>query len=210
MALKFNNEFQKRFLHSIPGLFGLLSVSIGITGIILTSFLYPNYDPMVRMISDLGTAWLSPGNNYFNTGFIISGFINIPFSIYLGGIFKSELGNERLRKFAIISSIVSNMSLSMVGLTLMYSRSLHDSYFIWHGIFALMAFSSASIYCVIYSAKMLKDKRFYKIHAYIGFVIVIFPALFYITWQPILEWTSLITLCLWNFCIAIYSLIRKY
>lgn len=194
----------------MPGLFGLLSVSIGLTGIIITYFLYPNYDPMVRMISDLGTAWLSPGNNYFNTGFIISGFIGLPFDIHLGRIFKSEHGNEKFRKFAIISSIVSNISLSMVGVTLMNSRSLHDSYFIWHGIFALMAFSSASIYCVIYSAKMLKDKRFYKIHAYIGFFIVIFPALFYISWQPILEWTSLITLCLWNFCIAIYSLIRRY
>lgn len=210
MAQKLNNEYFKRFFYSIPGLFGVLSVSIGITSIIITSFFYPNYDPTVRMISDLGTTWLSPGNSYFNMGFAVSGFIALPFHVYLGRIFKSEHGNERSRKLATCLSIVSNISLSAVGITLAYSRSLHDYYFILHGIFALIAFSSASIYCMIYSAKMLKDKRFYKFHAYIGFIVAIFPALFYISWQPILEWTSLIALCLWNFCIAIYCLLRKY
>ena len=210
MAQKITNESLKRIFYSMPGLFGVLSISIGFASIIITSFFYPNYNPTVRMISDLGTTWLSPGNSYFNMGFAISGFIALPFHVYLGRIFKSEHGNERLRKLAIGLSIVSNISLSAVGITLANSISLYDSFFILHGIFALIAFSSASIYCIIYSAKMLKDVRFYRIHAYIGFLVAIFPVLFYITWQPILEWTSLISLCLWNFCIAIYALIRKY
>ena len=215
LFLKLRKKPDNKFLNPISNLLGLLSIFIGITGIILAYLSYPNfipygpYDPRVRMVSDLGTPWLSSGYMYFNIAFFLCGILALPFYVYLWKVFKKGNSNERLTKFAFRLSLVSSACLSLVGVTLASSRYLLDPIFIVHGTFALISFASISISCLIYSAKMLHDERFYKIHAYFGFILPVFPILFYITWQPILEWTSVIMLGVWLLVMAIYVLYKK-
>ena len=200
------NFFMEKFFKFTPGgIYGLLSVFIGLLGDFLAFLFFPGYHILFNMVSDLG---IGPGGIFFNLGVIISGLIAIPFYIYLGKILKNGNNNEFLRRGAIITSIISCIAFSLIG----FFPSIEGNEIIYflHGLFAFISWMSGLSYLLLFSILLIKDERFSRFKSYLGFSIIIIYLIFFFTWQPIIEWILSFSIVVWVLIMAIYTLYKRF
>ncbi|MFX1257340.1 MAG: hypothetical protein ACFFAN_05755 [Promethearchaeota archaeon] len=195
------------FSKSVPaGVIGLISVGIRICCDILAIIFFPGiYNIFENMISELG---VGPGGIFFNVGIIISSILAIPFYIYFARTFRGENGkNKLLVKITIILSVISCISLMMVGFfpAIIENRTIH----LIHGGFALICWLSALAYILIFSVLMLKDQRFTKFQVYYSFIVAGLLIIALCTWLPITEWLMNIGIIIWLTFNAFYIIYRK-
>ena len=174
------------------GVYGLISVIIGIYCNLIAVLLFPGYNITINMISELG---VGPGGLFFNLGFIISGLMAIPFYISLGRTLDGEDVNINLIKSAKVSSIISCVTFSLIGFFPAIPEN--EIILIMHGIIALISLTCAAIYLIFFSILMLKNKNFSKLQAYLGFFFAGLVTLFLLTWWPITEWFLTLAITLW-------------
>ncbi|MHA1488504.1 MAG: DUF998 domain-containing protein [Promethearchaeota archaeon] len=144
------------------GVYGLISVIIGICCNLIALLLFPGYNITINMISELG---VGPGGLFFNLGFIISGLMAIPFYISLGRTLDGEGVNKNLLKSAKVSSIISCVTFSLIGIFPAIPEN--EIILIMHGIIALISLTCGAIYLILFSILMLKNKNFSKLQAYL-------------------------------------------
>jgi len=154
----------------IPGgIFGLLSVISIILGEFIAFLLFPGYKYNIfdNMISDLG---VGKGGIFFNLSVIISGILIIPYYIHLAKSFIGENITENLRKYAILTAIISCITYSMLGIF----PAIEDNIIIFytHGILATITIASGLGYLLCYSTLMYKAQNYSKSQAYHGFLVV--------------------------------------
>ena len=156
------------------------------------------------MISDLGRG---PGALFFNIGVVIAGLVAIPFGFYLGKSLNTEETNDKIVNLVIISYIISCISLCLVGIF----PGILDNYLIFflHGLFAFISFTTAAIYLVLFGYLVLKDDRYTKGLAYLGFTVAVFYIIVVLTWLPIIEWIAEFGIITWTILTASYLLSKK-
>jgi len=129
------------------------------------------------------------------------------FYIYLNEVFKRENVNERLRKISFFFAMASTVFFILNGL---FPGYVDDLFFYWaHGTFALFCYLTAIVYIAIYSYIFLKNQKFSKIHAYMGFVIAGMISVFIFVWISPLQWGFTLPFFVWIFYIPINLLYRK-
>ncbi len=200
------NKFNDKLLEFAPGgVYGLTAITIYILSIIISSSMYSGYSIFLNMISDLG---VGEGALIFNTGIVISGFVSMPFYTYLGKVLKSEIANESVRKGAIISSMISCVFYSLIGVF----PSIKSSEFMifLHGTVAFISWSSGAAYLLFFSLLFMKDSRFTRFQAYLGFFIIGTYVIFLLTWWPITEWIASFGITIWIILNACYTLSKKF
>lgn len=109
---KLNNFFDKLFKIVPGGIFGLLSISIGIS-IDIIGLIISGYSIYTHSVSSLGIVPVV--GMIFNIGLFFSGITAVIFNIYLGKIISREFVNEKAIKITVAISVVSSFSLSLVG-----------------------------------------------------------------------------------------------
>ncbi|MFX1275062.1 MAG: DUF998 domain-containing protein [Promethearchaeota archaeon] len=197
----------------IPGgLFGIISMIIGLTGDFLAAVYYPGgYNIFIHQISNLGILELSPGRIFFNIGVIICGIMALPFNIYLGRFVKEEYGENQWIRIAVVANHISSFSLIFVGITLGISRVPEDIPFFLHGLFAGFCFLGASIYCAIYSCLFLKKRnKFSRNFAIFGFIVAIIELIIIFIWHPFIEWIANFSIISWIIIASSYTLYKRY
>ena len=199
-----NNLFDKLLDIAPGGVYGLLSVIVGVGGDLIALFLYPRYDFLVHKISELG---MGPGALFFNIGLILAGIIAIPFDVYLGRALRERGSDEKLIQGAVIISIICCISLSLVGV--FPSNKENEVILLLHGIFSLICFLGGSIYLILFSLLMTKDDRFPKLLAYLGIIVAGLFSIFTFTWVSSTEWIANIGIVFWTVTIASYMLYKR-
>ena len=197
--------FDKLFNRIHGGVFGLLSVIIGVCGDILAASVFPGYSIFSNMISELGTG---PGAIFFNVGVFLAGFLAVPYLIYLGKVtLENENGNKTLLRIGIVASVISSITLGLIGVV----PAIIENYTILfiHGLIATICYIAAAAYLIIYCRFMLKDKRFSNILAYIALVNAILFLIVVFTWQPPIQWSANICIIIWTTLISINMLYKK-
>lgn len=200
-------KIMDKLLEYLPGgFYGLLSVAIYIFCDIMAILFFPgSYNFLENMISDLG---VGPGGIFFNLGLIISGIISIPFYMHLGRSLRSEnIRSEILRKIAIVASLISIITYILIG----FFPAIPENQIIFfiHGTLALISWVTGSIYCSFFSILMLKDVKFSKLQAYLGFIVSGIFILFLFTWWPLTEWLLTFAIIFWIIVNASYMLYHK-
>lgn len=194
-------KFFEKLLDKINGgVFGLIAVTLILLGDFLAIIFNPNYIIFEHMVSTLG-AGPFPGGFIFNLSVLISGIIVIPYYIHLSRIVIGDNTNETLRKFAIISSMISCITYSLLGVF----PSLEEIYIIFyiHGVLALISISSGVCYLISFNILIKRSKNFKKIQSYFGFFVAGLYTLFIITWLPNVEWLMSFGICIWIIIISI-------
>lgn len=194
-----------RVLSRVPGgIFGILSVTIGVCGDFISIYLYPGYNIFINTISELG---VGPGKIFFNIGVIFAGIIAIPFGIYLGRALNTKGSYEKLNKSAVVISIISCVSLSLIGV--FPGNPAETLIYLLHGFCAFLCFFGGMIYLFLFSFLMLREPKFSKFLAYYGFFVAGLFLLFLFTWVPITEWIANIGIISWTIICSIYMLYKK-
>jgi hypothetical membrane protein len=150
---------------------------------------------------------VGPKGLIFDLGLIISGVIVIPFDFYMYSIVGNKEISFRLKKVALLLSVISSLTLSLIG----FFPVLYDNIIILviHGILALITFVGITIYCFLYGLFFLKNSRFSLLHPILSFSVSgIF--LFYFTnrWS-IVEWIGVGSIMIWIIFNAIFTLFKK-
>ena len=186
------------------GVFGLLSVALIILGELIAFLLFPGYSIFNNMVSELGAG---PGGIYFNLSIVISGLIIIPYYIHLAKTFSGEAINENLRKYAILTAVISCITYSLLGVF----PSIESEYIIYltHGILAAVSIASGLGYLLLYSILMFKAQNFSKYQVYHGFFVAVLYATFLLTWIPIIEWVMNMAILSWVTANSVYILYLK-
>ncbi len=189
------------------GLFGLIAVTLILLGDFLAILFNPNYIIFEHMVSALG-AGPAPGGLIYNLSVIVSGIIVIPYYIHLSRIVIEENTNETLRKFAIISSMVSCITYSLLGVF----PSLENIYIIFyiHGVLALISILSGVCYLISFNILIKRSSSFKKIQSYFGFFVAGLYSLFILTWRPDVEWIMSFGIVSWIIIISISILKKKF
>ncbi|MFX1259047.1 MAG: DUF998 domain-containing protein [Promethearchaeota archaeon] len=201
---RLNNFFDKLF-ETIPGgVFGLISVAIGICVDIIGIATFPEYNITTHSVSMLG---IGPLGWFFNLGLIISGIIAVPFEISLGRSISRDFVNDKLIKIAVVISIISSFSLSLVGF--FPANPGNYEIMVLHGLFSTISFIGGLVYCFMFGLFMFKDPKFSKSQAYLGFIVSGVFALFLFTLLPIVEWFAIFAIILWVVVNASYMLYKK-
>ena len=190
----FDNLFEE-----IPGgIYGFLSVGVGIFLPILALLLNPNYVPFDGMVSELG---VGKGGIFFNLGLILSGIIAIPFFISLGRTLNCEDVNDKLRKSAITFSIISCISMSLIGC---FPAVQEDGILLYaHGICTSICWFSGFIFIMLFSILFRNSSRFTKMHVYLGFIVAGIFLLVLFTWWVIFEYMIIIAISIWTVVISL-------
>jgi len=187
------------------GLFGLLSCAIVLFCDFISIFLFhKGYSFLNNMISELGR---DPYGFIFSVGLILSGIISIPYYLALVRTFNKDTVNKNLKKFAVISSLVSIITFVLVGVF----PSIEENYVIYvtHGTFAFISLACGMIYLILFSYLMLKDEKYSKLQSYHGFIVAGAYIIFLFTWIPIIEWIITFGLISWISTNSIFMLCRK-
>ena len=198
------NHFFDKLLETVPGgVFGIISMLIGISSLFISILNYPGYSMVLLYISNLG---IGPGLSapIFNIGIIVTGFIAIPFYVYMGRVMKTEGVNEKYRKNSITLAIIGCISLSLVGCFPAYNLIL----LLFHGSFAALFFLSSLICSIAFSYLMWNDTRFPKVQSYFGVVVGGIYAIYCVTLQPIIEWVCFFALVSWVLETSIFMLVK--
>jgi len=200
-------KFFDKLLEKINGgVFGIISVSIILLGDFLAILFNPDYVVFKDMVSKLG-AGPAPGGFIYNLSVVISGIIVIPFYIHLSRIVIEDNTNETLRKFAIISSMISCITYSLLGVF----PSFENIYIIFyiHGFLAFISISSGVCYLISFNILIKRSNNFKKIQSYFGFFIAGLYMLFIITWLPNIEWIMSFGIVSWIIIISVSILKNK-
>ncbi len=200
-------KFFDKLLNTISGgVFGLVAIVIILLGDFLAILFNPDYVIFENMVSALGAS-PAPGGLIFNLSLIISGIIVIPFYIHLSRIVIEDNTNETLRKFAIISSMISCITYSLLGVF----PSLEYIYIIFyiHGVLALISILSGVCYLISFNILIKRSNNFKKIQSYFGFFVAGLYSLFILTWRPDVEWIMSFGIVSWIFIISISILKKK-
>lgn len=197
----YKNEFTN---HVFGPLFGLISVIIYFSGIIVAFILYSGFD-FNKMISWLGEE-NSPGAIFFNLGVILSGIFAVPLYIHIDQRLRKEGGNNNLKRISISSALISCMLFSLIGF---FPSSLYNllSYYL-HGIFFLCCLITAISYLLVYSFLFFHSKLFHRSLSYLGFLVISVIILFLFTWTPLIEWIMTFLIGLWILSVSIYLLVK--
>jgi len=200
---KLNNFFDQLFKIVPGGIFGLISISIGIS-IDIIGLIISGYSIYTHSVSSLGITHIGL---LFNLGLFFSGIAAVIFDIYLGKIINREIVNEKAIKVTVAISVVSSFSLSLAGVFPLSQES--DTILFLHLFFGFTAFIGGLIFIFVYSILMLKDPKFLKILAYIGFIVCGFFAFYLITQLPIAEWLAVFAIILWTLINSLYMIYKK-
>jgi hypothetical protein len=159
-----------------------------------------NYNPFLRTISSLGDY---NGRLFFSIGFVTSGCLGIPFYIRVSNTLTGL--NEIVRRIATGVAIVACLGIAWVGVIPV--KEFPNSFSIFHGITAFIAFGFTSAYVGLYSYLMLKDKDYTLLIPIIGFVELAVLVVFCITiMTPIIEWVLFILMFTWIVLLVIKKL----
>ncbi|MFX0031119.1 MAG: hypothetical protein ACFE8E_03540 [Candidatus Hodarchaeota archaeon] len=204
--MKAKKIYNNNFMDYIFGpLFGLLSVIIYFSGIILSFILFTGFD-FSCMISWLGGEY-SPGAIYFNLGVFFSGIFAIPLYVHIDRTLRIEKYNNNFRKTAIMAALNSCIFFSLIGIfpSLLYNSLFYNL----HGIFFLICMITAILYIFLYSILFLKSNHFDRFLSYLGFTTIIIIILFILTWIPFIEWIMTFAISTWILSVSIYLLVKK-
>jgi len=191
-----------KFAHG--SVYGISSVVIGLLFSTIALILFPNYNFLLNMISELG---VGPGGIFFNLGLILAGILAIPFFIYFGRVLRSNNTSDSLEKSAVITSIISCVSFSLIGC--FPSIQNNNIILFFHGTFTLINWICEILYLTFFSILILKNSKFLKLQAFHGFIgigIIIFNLF---TWWPITEWAVAFIITSWILVNAMYILYKK-
>ncbi len=190
------------FFNKLSGsLYGFLSVVIAFFFCLIALLSTPQYILFEHMVSELG---VGSGSTYFNSGLILSGIIAVPFFISLGKSLNYKGVNENLRKSAIISSIISCISMSLIGcFPALQSNNL---IFLLHGISTFICWFSGFIFVTIFSILFFKTSKFPKFNAYFGLLVAVIFMIVLCTWWPITEYAIIVAISIWVIINASYML----
>ena len=209
--------FIKKLNTVIPGrIFGLLSITSGILGDIISYVMFPGYNFLKMAVSAL---CLGPGGIFFNIGNIFSGVFALIFVNYLIRTFNDEQINDRLKKSATICANISCISFIILGV--FCGSNIIVQYL--HGTAAITSWGSGLCYITLYNILMLKDSKYSSKLAIFGFI-VSFPLIllmvffflhlipilrFLIIILPTLEWINTISVILWYFFVSTYMIYKR-
>lgn len=203
----------------IPGgIFGLLSITVGIIGDIIAYLMFPGYNFLTMAVS---TLCLGPGGIYFNIGNIFSGVFALIFVNSLIKTFNEEQSNLKLKKTAIICANISCLSFIFLGV--FCGSNIVIQYL--HGISAITSWIFGYSYITLYNILMIKDNNYSNNLAIFGlfitFPLLLLMVLFFLHLIPIftaplliilppLEWINTISIILWYFSVSTYMIYKGY
>ena len=194
------------FFNWIPGgIFGLISVFLAIVFVFLSYLHFPGYDMVNNDVSILG---IGPGLSapLFNNGLKITGITAIPFFIYFGRILRQEADNLKCVKITVRLSIIGCIALSLIGFFPVINRTIG----IIHAGLALVFFLCLIIILLYFSLTILRDQRFFNIHAYFGFIIVGLIAFYIAVRWSIVEWMVFFAIGFWMVDTSVYTLYKNF
>lgn len=171
------------------GFFGVLIASLFI---IICAFLTPNYNPLYNTVSSLGSGI---AKTLFSIGFIVAGSCGIPFYIFIS---KEELNgiNDDLQHIATGVAIFTCICIALVGV--LPDSEYPNTFLLFHGFVAFIAFVGSSTYICLYTYLMLKSGNFSKFHIIIGFLTGFFLLILALTrFNPLIEWILTLNIMLW-------------
>jgi len=187
------------------GIFGILSLSIGILCDFLSYLYFPRYNMVDNLVSELG---VGPGGIFFNIGVIITGILLIPFYICLGKSFSIEKINPNMKKGAIVSALISSITFSLIG----YFPLTEENRLInaAHGTLAVIHWINALISIIIFGILMIQDYNYTKFQAYYSFAVGGIIITFFLTQIPLTEWIWTISIVVWILVNSLFMLVHKY
>ena len=199
-------QFSKKIFNGISGsIFGLLSVLFSLTGILISFFSFPGFNILYFDVSYLA---VGPMGIIFNLSLIFSGITAIPFNVYMNKIIKFEGINLKLRKFALVLSLISSIALSLIGLFPVLTDNI--IVLLIHGILALITFLGVTVYCILYGIFFIENSKFTLAHVFLSFLVSgIFIFYFTNRWS-IVEWIGVYSIMIWITFNAIFALLKKY
>ena len=207
MNLKaFFSSIIDKALRLMPGgIYGIFSVVFALIGDLIAYLLFPGYSMFLLTISDLG---IGPGGFFFNLGIILSGISALPFLVHVGRILNEEKTFEKIRKFAVNTSIVSSISLALIGFFPVYRENL--IIVVIHFSLAVITFVGGFLYCTLFGFLIFKGQYLPKILAYLSFLVSGIFILFFIILTPFMEWIAMFGIMTWTLVMSSYSLYKKY
>ncbi len=149
---------------------GLLATAFGASMILIACILHSLAGPFnifTHWISNLGVGPF--GSNYvFNIGLFIEGFAYIPFFLS----FVKFLWVKKGEKLALVRNIGTSIGLvfaflALLGLILVTIFPMYLHLIYGHGAGALIFFSSASIFSVIFTLSIIINKKWSKWHIFV-------------------------------------------
>jgi len=198
------------------GVWGNLSITAGILGDIIALILFPGYDFLKRSVSFLCKG---PGGIFFQLGTILSGIFAVGFVLYVVRTFDDTIISKNMKKLALSFALISCVSFIFLGV-FCGSNPIVD---LIHGGSAVVSWLSAICYIGIFSFLMMKDSKYSKFPAYVGFsvsislsLMILLFILYYIPGLqgvvkllPLLEWYNTFALTFWYFVASTYLLVKK-
>lgn len=212
-------NFFEKLVKVIPSqYFGILSVTFGILGDIISYLMFPcsEYNLFEQPVSAL---CLGSGGIYFNIGNIFSGVFALIFVNTLGRIFNEEQVSGIIKRYAIISANISCICFTILGI--FCGSNIIIAYI--HGIAALTSWGFGFFYFTFFNILIFQDSKFSKNLAIIGFIVPIFLGLlmiifflhlipifrFLVIILPFLEWINTFAVIFWYYLIPFYIIYKK-
>jgi hypothetical protein len=217
MGIRMLSKNMERDQHHLPfGVYGLLSITFGITGDFLAYIFYPGFNLLERAVSSLCKG---PGGLFFQIGSVLSGIFAIPFVIYLNNSFNPDYIEEILKKEAITVALISCTCLIILGAFCGSNPVIA----LIHGISAFTSWIFGLFYITFFSIFMLRDPKYSKSLSSFGFCVTFLLTIFLVLWLsafvpflsflivilPFFEWINTATIILWYFIVSLYTLIKK-
>ena len=187
------------------GIFGILSISIGILCDLLSYLYFPGYNMVDNLVSELG---VGPGGIFFNIGIVITGILFIPFYICLGKSFSTEKINPNIKKVAVVSALISSITFSLIGFFPLTEMNILIN--ATHGTLAVIHWIHALISIVIFGILMIQDDNYTKFQAYYSFAVGLIIITFFLTQIPLTEWIWTISIVVWILANSVYMLLHEY
>lgn len=194
----------KKFINLLPGsVFGLISFGISLFTHLIGVLLYPNYDMIKMPISFIADGY---GGIFYRAGLILTGIISIPFCIFMGRSFNKEYTIEPLRKLALIGSIIYCISLIFIGS--FWGSDIVVSFV--HGLSAFICWVDGLIFISLFSILMLKEVRYPRSIACLGFIVAGTFLLHLIVLNSLTQWIMTLSIMFWVWVISTYMLYKHF
>ncbi|HDZ17349.1 MAG TPA: DUF998 domain-containing protein [archaeon] len=199
----------------IGGIFGILSITFGLIGDIIALILFPGYNFLRNSVSYL---CIGPGGLFFQFGTALSGIFALIFVLCVIQTLDEESTNPIIKKWAISFAIISCVSFMNLGI-FCGSYPIID---LIHGVSAVISWLSGIGYITLFSILMLKELKYPKIIAYVGFIVssslsfmIVLFILYYspgikevVMILPLVEWINTFALIFWYFMVSTYLLAK--
>lgn len=213
---KLNNLLERFQYTRSGGVFGILSITSGLIGDLIALVLFPEYNFLKRSVSFLCKG---PGGAYFQIGTTLSGIFAIFFVLYVIRSFDDDTVSKPAKKWALIFALISCVTFINLGI-FCGSNPIVD---LIHGVSAVISWISGICYITLYSVFILKDSKYSKFLAYIGFTVSISLSLMVLMFflyflpglqnvvliLPLWEWIDTFALTTWYLAVSLYLLFKK-